>query len=771
MVAGSEPKLEAAAIRDLKELQEGLNQTADESGPRVLASIQRNWPGNQIFEMNKDAEPNPVRPTKPSGKKLNDNFRQFLETVTTWQTPQADTAYALVLWGHAYGLGFGRTHGEALTLSELRTHLDAFKTSRGGKKLDLLIVNACAMSYVEAAYELADVVERLVSSQISVPFAGLPYDTIAQSLHNGLNSAEFGRAIVDAYVDSYAAAPGRERVSMTVLHLDDSIADKSGARDRLKKAVTTFAVSLSNVLQPRDPPRVSDGADLSSLARVRETFFSVATGDVQPLLDVTTLANALTGLDEELKANKRPTTGFSDALQKLSNLVAKAPQGIVEYHRRHPDLDDVNGLGIYAPFVSSDNFLRRLGLLSGDATAGTGESDYRDLELFKEAAKKPNENETADTIEGPLGKGKNAWPSLVYGLLRQSVPDYVFDCVDGSGATDSQSRSEIAQLAVQLHSMFNQFDAVIRSRQAKIVEVVGTLARTPGCPETRAEHLAKLRLLDADAILAVADGVKWRYHPTGSSAGGVSPPAAMTASTELNKSDVIDLESSFSAIETALERLEKTVRRVLTNSRFGLGPPPGTSPAYLGIGNIKQGGELGLDNIKQGGELGKPGGEMGKGGGEMGKGGGEMGKGGGEMGPMWGGLAAAIKTSLSAILATASSDDHTALGIVASLFGHVSTSLRGIEEALASAESIAVRAACCEATKEARAGAAFAANTRLSRAFRILEEASLTARRTVVRVMAHPSYGLGPGPEDLTADDRRELAVAGGFSSERLRLL
>ena len=52
-----------------------------------------------------------------------------------------------------------------------------------------------------------------------------------------------------------------------------------------------------------------------------------------------------------------------------------------------------------------------------------------------------------------------------------------------------------------------------------------------------------------------------------------------------------------------------------------------------------------------------------------------------------------------------------------------------------------------------------------------LEEASLTARRTVVRVMRHPTYGLGPGPDQLTADDRRELAVAGGLSSEMLRLL
>ena len=44
--------------------------------------------------------------------------------------------------------------------------------------LELLGTNACSMSYLEAAFELKDVVSLMVASQITVPFAGWPYNVI-----------------------------------------------------------------------------------------------------------------------------------------------------------------------------------------------------------------------------------------------------------------------------------------------------------------------------------------------------------------------------------------------------------------------------------------------------------------------------------------------------------------------------------------------------------------------------------------------------------------
>ncbi len=51
--------------------------------------------------------------------------------------------YALVLWGHAYGLGFGRDHGDPMRLTELRLALEHFASQAAeekgpSRKLDLL---------------------------------------------------------------------------------------------------------------------------------------------------------------------------------------------------------------------------------------------------------------------------------------------------------------------------------------------------------------------------------------------------------------------------------------------------------------------------------------------------------------------------------------------------------------------------------------------------------------------------------------------------------
>jgi hypothetical protein len=60
----------------------------------------------------------------------------------------------------------------------------------------------------------------------------------------------------------------------------------------------------------------------------------------------------------------------------------------------------------------------------------------------------------------------------------------------------------------------------------------------------------------------------------------------------------------------------------------------------------------------------------------------------------------------------------------------------------------------------------------LARAFRILEEFSLQARRTVRRVLTHPIYGMGPGSGvGIGVDEREELARSGGLDGKTLRLL
>ena len=108
-------------------------------------------------------------------------------------------------------------------MTELRLALDAF--TRSGRAVDLLGANACAMSYIEAAYELSGVARYLVASQIAVPFAGWPYGLILSRLKGGMSAEQLGREVLDAYVSQYATGGAGERVSMSLLDLSNGHAE------------------------------------------------------------------------------------------------------------------------------------------------------------------------------------------------------------------------------------------------------------------------------------------------------------------------------------------------------------------------------------------------------------------------------------------------------------------------------------------------------------------------------------------------------------------
>ena len=55
---------------------------------------------------------------------------EFLSWSLQWYPAEH---YFLVLWGHAYGLGFGRDHDDPLTLDELKIALSAFFHERSQK--------------------------------------------------------------------------------------------------------------------------------------------------------------------------------------------------------------------------------------------------------------------------------------------------------------------------------------------------------------------------------------------------------------------------------------------------------------------------------------------------------------------------------------------------------------------------------------------------------------------------------------------------------------
>jgi hypothetical protein len=746
MAAGDSHKLDTVAVRDLKEMELG---TKGNDNVAVVAQINRHWPkGAQRYEITSkgtkllrslNGETN-----MGNGKTLS----KFLTDVVKDERYRA-SHYCLVLWGHAFGVGFGRDEQDALLLPELREAIAAFNKARSTKTgqpnatLEILGANACTMSYLEAAFELREVASLMVASQITVPFVGWPYGVVLSRI-GGINRPdEVAKVIVDAYTTQFDDLPGGDRLAMTVLDLNQ--ADKCGRR------LETLATAIHE--------EISYGSfNTETMAELRDIFMGAAAGDVRPLIDLTALCEILGG-----KGTSKMARPIEDAARSLlaglrqppdRNLIEEdddaVPTGedtLILYKRAHPQLVDLKGIGIYAPFITDQGILDRLELSAplpngGPGSLKRGQKDYEELALF-------------NSREGERG----AWPTLVYDDLKRTIPAELMVEIDGIGALQTGDRADVAQIIMSIESVLNGVDRSIARAKRDIVKAIvrdlsepkldtmvspssleGVVTRPVVTPKTTFGP-PWLRLIQPLGIetLREVDELKKRLPATTTLSYGSGPNG--------ERLDVVDeAVERFKTIERAIGATEQVILRALTHVRFGLGP---YSPNKLLVGDVN-----GMGN----GET-KPG----TGNGET-----KPGTGNGETKPGTGDVGTLLRPRSS------SGDLRADLALlrVADLFKQVGEALITLEAAATSVEA-AARAMLIVSpvlTPDPR-DAQKATAKEIDQSFRVVEEASSETRRTVRRILAHPVYGLGPGEEPLSLDIREDLALFGGLSRRHLKLL
>ncbi len=448
-------ELDEHAVRDLREMERvGSNETVN-----VVVQINRSWPGRpQRYKVLRGTSQLDDQKIVHAEMGKPATLGEFLLWSLRWHPAQH---YFLVLWGHAYSLGFGRDHDDPLTLAELKDALGAFRQERSQRlhgsgehpALDLLGANACAMSYAEAAYELQDQVKYLVASQIAVPFAGWPYTLMLKRINGATQPECLGKAVIDSYVNHFAASSAGDRVAMTLLNI--------GAVKDLKGLVSELALRISAAIASNTP------FDSNRVAHVRTAFLATAAGDVRPLIDLYDLCEELQSLCADLAVledgEREHVAALREAAAELLKFVepkeevakmfataspdsSEPSSRLVVFHKRHPDLDGLHGLGIFAPFVTDDEALKRLGLVpSAGGNPGAGRDLSRNLDLVR------------DTL----------WPQLVFDNLRQELSPDIVEGVEVAGTTTRGDRSAIAQMLISVDSAFNKFDRTLATTKAR----------------------------------------------------------------------------------------------------------------------------------------------------------------------------------------------------------------------------------------------------------------------------------------------------------------
>ncbi len=280
---------------------------------------------------------------------------QFIESSLMkrgYEHAEADNSL-LVLWGHAYDFAIGhaptrRGTIDALDFVELSAVLRRLQNrmrevyhGQHPPTLDVVGFDACDVSTVEMACQLAPFAKYLLGSEVGVPIPGWPYDRVLERLRfpagRLMGPAEFGTYAVRRYCESYV--PSERSVSLTLLDL--------------KRTPELFA--LTEVLATTLNLAISRGPDTRDL--IAQIFRRSQTKPYKAYVDVADLClNLMRESGDSLVIEAARAVGdFLIAAPREvvdKSLLGEGRPFVVEHGRNGVDTAKLNGISLYAPHVA-----------------------------------------------------------------------------------------------------------------------------------------------------------------------------------------------------------------------------------------------------------------------------------------------------------------------------------------------------------------------------------------------------------------------------------
>jgi len=133
----------------------------------------------------------------------------------------ASTHYLLDMWDHGggyRGVCWDESSGNHLSPHDIEVAL-AEAEQKGKRKIDIVGFDACLMGMIEVCYELKDVTNIVIGSEMLIPGYGWPYENLMQYLSANPNADPytFSREIVAQYVSYYESMQSTYFVQLSAI--------------------------------------------------------------------------------------------------------------------------------------------------------------------------------------------------------------------------------------------------------------------------------------------------------------------------------------------------------------------------------------------------------------------------------------------------------------------------------------------------------------------------------------------------------------------------
>ncbi len=258
-------------------------------------------------------------------------FADFLATVDAGVQSFKTTATAphnlmIVLWGHAFDIYFGGVGVDGMTIQQIKDRLVA-----SGLSVNILGLDACETNRVEVVSVLEGVADRIIGSQIGVPFSGWPYHLIINEIVNnpGIPVDALGNAILDRFYESYRPP----RVTLTMV---DGRANYSGLKTEIDALANAIGKSI--------------GTDAALFPAVLDAFLIARRDRTIPAID---LKDFCEQLSNRLAPGGVTASVVSDVTGAAGVILGRLPGSTTFVHahrRRGPGVNQLHGLG-FSPYA------------------------------------------------------------------------------------------------------------------------------------------------------------------------------------------------------------------------------------------------------------------------------------------------------------------------------------------------------------------------------------------------------------------------------------
>ncbi|MBN1390885.1 MAG: hypothetical protein JXA22_09630 [Candidatus Thermoplasmatota archaeon] len=237
--------------------------------------------------------------------------------------------YALVLWNHGSGIDGicweqSMEEDDVITIKELGEALDSI-TGNIGRPLDIIGFDACLMSTIEVAYEIAPYSRYMLGSEITEPTFGWDYGVLDELIKDPfLTEMELAEEIIGGYISQTDLTQSKRSLSMGVLDL--IMADGTVSRlDNLSNAINS-----------------AGSAEIYNMRIARKYSQPISNGYSSDAVDLKDYVEKIM----DLSASQQVKESAQLLLDSLTGMIAgfDRVQGISDI-----DTNGLNGISIYSP--------------------------------------------------------------------------------------------------------------------------------------------------------------------------------------------------------------------------------------------------------------------------------------------------------------------------------------------------------------------------------------------------------------------------------------